>query len=681
MNFLFPGFLFALVAVAVPIVVHLFNLRKFKKVYFSNVRFLKSIQEQTSSSQRLKERLILATRILAITFLVFAFAKPFVPAKDQLSNAKTHVVSIYVDNSYSMEAVGKEGTLLEEAKRRALEIVSAYGQTDRFQLVTNDFEGRHQRLLNPDAFKQALDEVHVSSNTKNLKQLIDRQEAIFSTEPNASKSIYLISDFQKNILGGAQIHVNPFIDVRLVRVKANPMPNLSIDSAWFSSPLHRPGQTEKLLVKVSNNSDQKVANVALKLIINEQQKALGSGSIAARGSRIDTLSFGGLTSGWQQGEVNLVDNFVTFDDRLYFSFNVREKLRVLAINGSAENKYIRAVYQSDPFFDLGQTSFGNVNYAQLSTQPMLILNQVSNISTGLVSQLKNYVEQGGTLCIFPSLDGNLEELNGLLGQLRMNLGTQIIAEEAKVAKINLQHPLFKEVFEHIPQNLDLPVAKKYLQFSTQSKTNRQSLLELIGGKTFLDEYRFGKGRIFISAVPLDDAASNFVRHSIFVPMMYQIALSSLQEQRLFYTLGQDQALMLPKLNLKKNQSLVLRKSKFEAIPDVRSVENASQLFVADQIKDAGNYQLRKADSLVALLAFNYQRSESDLTYASNSVLESRFGGSKVHLFDTSRGSIQSEVNAANQGLQLWKWSLLLALLFLAAEVALIRFYKIAPAQI
>lgn len=678
MNFIFPGFLFALLAVAIPIIIHLFNLRKFKRVYFSNVQFLKALQQQTSSSQRLKERLILAARLLAIIFLVLAFAKPYIPAKTQPSATfQNHVVSIYVDNSFSMGTVNKEGTLLDEAKRKAKEIVSTYSSADKFQMLTNDFEGKYQRLLSKDAFERALDEVKISSNTRNLNQIVDRQQDVFSSEPNSRKTIYLISDFQKNILGKNQVQADKSIDIRLVRLKANPQPNVSVDSVWFSSPIHKPGHTEKLLVKLRNNSDQKVAHVSIKLKINEQQKALGNLSIGAHGTKIDTLSFGGLAPGWQQGQISIVDYFVTFDDQLYFSFQVQDKLPLLAINGGGPNPYINAVYKSDSFFELENTSSGNVNYARLGAYPMIVLNEVPDILDGLNDQLKNHVQQGGSLLIFPSLDGNLTSLNKLLQNVGADAALQVVNEETKVATINLQHPLFREVFEHIPQKLDLPLAKKYIQFNTQSKTTKQSLLELPGKRGFFNEYKLGKGRVFVSAVPLKDDAGNFARHSVFVPIMYQTALSSMHDQRLFYTLGQDQSLEIPKLSIKQNQTLFLRKGTFEAIPDVRQSDNSSRLFVADQIREAGNYQLIKADSLIAVLAFNYNRSESDLTYVDDSTLEGKFEGQKINLFNVSTGSIQSEIKAANQGLQLWKLCLILALLFLAAEIMLIRFYKIS----
>src|SRR6476659_8011806 len=126
MGFLFPEFLFAWLLMAIPVIIHLFNFRKFKKVEFTNVAFLKEVELQTSSSQKLKERLILASRMLAIFFLVLAFAQPYLKSKTSVQAYKKSIVSIYLDNSYSMEAVNKDGTLLDEGKRKVKELVNAY---------------------------------------------------------------------------------------------------------------------------------------------------------------------------------------------------------------------------------------------------------------------------------------------------------------------------------------------------------------------------------------------------------------------------------------------------------------------------------------------------------------------------------------------------------------------------
>src|SRR6195952_2084741 len=178
MHFLYPAFLFALLSLVIPVIIHLFNFRRYQKVYFSNVQFLKEIQEQQASRRNLKERLILASRLLAIFFLVLAFARPYIPGKNAANAGKLQTVSIFVDNSYSMQTINREGTLLDEAKRRAKEIASAYSINDSFQLLTQDFEGKHQRLLSRDEFNDAVDAVKISPQSRSLQQIITRQQSL-----------------------------------------------------------------------------------------------------------------------------------------------------------------------------------------------------------------------------------------------------------------------------------------------------------------------------------------------------------------------------------------------------------------------------------------------------------------------------------------------------------------------
>ena len=675
MRFLSPGFLFALLTIAIPVIIHLFNFRKFRKVYFSNVRFLKNVQIQTSSRQHLKDRLILAARILALTFLVFAFARPYIPGPQHENTSQQQVLSIFIDNSYSMEAVNKEGTLLDEAKRRAKEIASAYSLNDKFQLLTNDFEGKYQRLLNYDEFQNAVDELKISTATRNLDQIIRRQQDVFLKEPNSRKIIYIISDFQENILPAAPLVPDTTLTIRLVRLKSTPQANISVDSVWFTSAIHKPADTEKLVVKLRNNSDEEAVNIPVKILVNKLQKALGSFTIAPRGTSSDTLSFSGLKGGWQESVVEISDFPVIFDDKFYFSFKVQESLPLLIINGAGENEYLNSVYRSDPFFKVSNVVAGNINYSGLDTYSLIILNELGQISEGLSQQLKAYSGRGGSILVFPDLESDPAPLQKFLSSVGTDIPLQVVSAESRVSVINLQHPVFSGVFENIPQKIDLPIVKKYIRYSSRNNTNRQNLLELPGKIGFFSEYRFGKGKIYLSAVPLNAETSNFARHSVFVPIMYQTALLSLQDQNLFYKLNREQMIELPKITLNPNQTLKLSKDKFEAIPDLRQNENLSQLFIADQIRQAGNYRLQKNDSLLAVLSFNETGSESDMSYATAGQIRAKFAGQKIDLIDPQPGSMQNAVKSINQGISLWKLCLVLALMFLAAEVLLIRFYK------
>ncbi len=676
MNFLFPGFLFALSAVSIPIIIHLFNFRKFRKIYFSNVQFLKEVEQKTSSGKKLRDRLILATRILAIIFLVLAFAKPYIAGKESVAREQ-QIVSIYIDNSYSMEAVNKEGSLLDEAKRRAKEIANAYSLNDKFQLVTNDFEGKHQRLLSKEDFINAIDEVKIGGSAKNLRQVINRQIEIVSGKPNTHKVIYLVSDFQKNMLQSETIEPDSAIEVHFIRLKANLLANVSVDSVWFASPIHKPGDSEKLIVQLRNNSDESTDAIPIKLQINGRQKAIGSISLKKRAVGRDTLSFSGLSSGWQQGEIQITDYPVIFDDKFYFTFHVRPNISVLAINERDINPYLQAVYRADPFFNLQHVSSGSVNYSLLNTHELIILDSISDISAGLAQQLQDYVKSGGNLMVFPALTTEFSSLKNLLQGLGTDIPEQIVNAEMRVNSINLRNTFFKNVFEQIPRNIALPVAKKYMQFSNRSRMAKQNLLTLPGGKSFLSQYNLGKGKVYLFAVPLDEEASNLVHHAVFVPLMYQAAFLSLQDNRLFYTLGRDQFLEAHKISLSANQSLKLKRGKFETIPDLQQTENFTRLYIADQVREEGIYQLFKADSLIGVFAFNNDRSESDLSYATNEELETKFQKKKIEILNSGKEPLQNLIKAASWGTRLWKLCLILALIFLAAEILLIRFYKTA----
>ena len=675
MRFLSPGFLFALVTIVIPILIHLFNFRKFKKVYFSNVRFLKNVEMQTSSKRQLKDRLILASRILGLSFLVLAFARPYIPTASQDNAFQNQVLSVYIDNSFSMEAQNKEGTLLDEAKRRAKEIASAHSLNDKFQVLTNDFEGKNQRLLSLEEFQNAIEEIEISPARKNINQIISRQKEVFSKEPNSRKSVYLISDFQKNILGENAIPADSSLAIRLIRIKSNPLPNISIDSIWFNSSIHKPGDLEKVIVRLKNSSEEDALNIPIKLFINKEQKALGSLSIKARSTALDTLSFSGLKAGWQEGHVEITDFPLIFDDHFYFSFKVEQSMPILIINGASENAYLNALFQSDSFFRVTNNLSGSVNYSELDTYSLVILNELPELSAGLSQQLPDYCKRGGTLMNFPDLKADQAGLRNFLQGLNTDLPEQVISKEERVASINLQHPLFEGVFDKNIPKMDLPSVKKYLKFSSLSKTNRKNILELPGNQLFLSEYAIGTGKIYLSAVALNEESSNLPKHAIFVPIMYQSALISIRKQQLFYDLNAETLINLPKIILNPNQTLKLRKESYETIPDLRQNDHLSQIFVEDQIRESGHYQLFKGDSLLAILSFNDAGSESDLSYASNNEINANFGTNKPEMIEPELASIENMIKTVNQGTSLWKVCLILALLFFAAEILLIRFYN------
>jgi hypothetical protein len=672
MQFLYPVFLFALIALAIPVIIHLFNFRRYQKTYFSNVQFLKEIQEQQASRRNLKERLILASRLLALLFLVLAFARPYIPGANTANADKQQAVSIFVDNSYSMQTLNKEGSLLDEAKRRAKEIASAYNINDRFQLLTQDFEGRHQRLLSRDEFDDAVDAVKISPQNRSLQQIANRQQGLLAEQHGSIKTAYIISDFQKNMAGTKVVKTDSSIRYDLIQLKASELPNVAVDSVWLLSAVHRPDESEKLVVKLHNYAGEKAEKIPLKLTINGTQKAQGSFSIDPRAVQTDTLSFSGLQSGWQKGEIQLQDNPVTFDNQFYFTFNVERQLPLLVIDGGTENPFLKAVFSTDPFFAAKRVTDGNVDYAALGTYASVIVSDVRSISTGLAQQLRSYVANGGTLLFFPADNADLSNYKNFLQPMGVAWPEKLITGDVKVSSIDLQNPVFKNIFESYPQNPDLPVVKKYYQLNAASRG--QELMELPGRQVFWSGYNSGRGKVYVSAVPLNDDYSNLQRHALFVPVMFRIALLSGHDQPLSYTLGKDESIDVPPVTVSDKQILKLSGAGQSIIPDARQQGGSTQLFISDQLHNPGIYELKRQDSLIATIAYNNNRKESDMSYLTAADLKQLMPNAG-NILQAGPTSLKTEVSQLNFGLQLWKLCIILALIFLAAEIALIRFYK------
>ncbi|MEX1383310.1 BatA domain-containing protein, partial [Lutibacter sp.] len=135
MQFKNPEILYVLIVLIIPILVHLFQLQRFVKVPFTNVQFLKNIEQQTRKSARIKKWLILLTRMLAFASLIMAFAQPYF---SDFSSDKKFNTRIYLDNSFSMQAKGENGELLKSSIQKIIEQNNF--EDNLMSIITNDKE-------------------------------------------------------------------------------------------------------------------------------------------------------------------------------------------------------------------------------------------------------------------------------------------------------------------------------------------------------------------------------------------------------------------------------------------------------------------------------------------------------------------------------------------------------------
>ena len=545
MNFLFPTFLIGLLAIAIPIIIHLFNFRKYKKVYFTNVQFLKELKQESDSKSKLKEWLILAMRILAIACLVFAFAQPFIPGKIKAVQGEK-AISIYIDNSFSMESTNKKGTLLENAKQYAAEIANTFNASDKFQLLTNDFEGKHQRLISKEEFIEQLTEVKISSATKSINDVVKRQQDFLQNSSSKNKRIFLLSDFQKNTSLISKSDIDTSIAISFIPIISSEVNNVYIDSVWFETPVQQFETQQIIHATIINKSNKDIENGSLKLYINDAQVSLASFDVNAGNKKDVSISFTVKIKGINKGVLKIEDYPITYDDKFYFSFNAQTTIKAFVINGkdtkTAGN--FKSLMQDDSLFIYKENNESSIDYSLFTNTNIIVLNELSSLTSGLNSELQKFVSNGGSVVVFPNKKVDLESYNSSFKNLQLPQFIKLDTTNTKTQSINFEQGLYEGVFDKIDHRMDLPKVFEHFEFTKTTNSNSQNLVLLQNGQFLVSLNQLGSGKIYLFSIPSDETSSNLLKHALFVPTLIKMSILSLKPSPIYYKTSINEAISL-----------------------------------------------------------------------------------------------------------------------------------------
>lgn len=683
MSFLYPTFLYALAAIAIPIIIHLFNFRRHKTVLFSSVKFLRNIKKETKAKSQLKHFLILLARILAVAALVFAFARPYLPVAGNVDTSSEEIVAVYIDNSFSMDAENKFGNMFEVAKSKIPQITEAFRPDTRYLLATNDFENKHNQFVSRDQLMDFVAELQLSPEDRNINDVLTKLSDYAGRSENSKinrQRAFILSDFQKTSCNPDGFDNRDGNEVILVPLATQQTSNMYVDSCWFESPGRRFNRAEELFAKIVNNSEEVYTHTPIKLFINDSLKFLGSFTIKARSEEVVKLSYTNSYKGIVSGRIEISDYPVTYDNLLYFSYKVAQQLSILSISDKGENKFVKALFGDDDYFEISQNAGNNINFSRFPSYHLIIISNLKDISSGLVQEIEKYVANGGSVLFFPSLDGNIGSYNQLFEKLACNEILALDTHKTKVSRIDFENPVFDDAFRKRDPKIDLPEVFAHFLFENRTRTNEVAILTTIDGHSFLSRSVYGKGSLYVSAVPLDNESSDFARHPIFVPAVYNMAFHSQGNTNLFYSIGNLENVQL---NIQESQESELLhitglSGQFDFIPEKQGGHSSFGLNLTGDINKAGNYLVQSGSQAIAGFSVNYNRKESNLDFYSNSelkdIIESR-GLLSFSILEGQQQQITQSIKEFNQGRQLWKLFLMLALVFILVEVLLIRWMK------
>lgn len=671
MSFLYPSFLWALFFLAIPIIIHLFNFRRHKKVYFTNVRFLKQVQEQTAAKSNIKHYLVLLSRLLALVFLIFAFAQPFIPLSEEKQNSAQQSTSIYIDNSFSMAALSEDVSLLELARKKAREIAKAFPDQARIQVLTNERSAGQYRFLSPEQALAAIDEIEISPQEANLKDIMTFSQQ--AGEYSKDNRFFVLSDLQRNAFVLPQDSMNNayFIPIQAVREQ-----NLFIDSAWIHSPVVFKDEPVKLMLNIVNAGSEDISSATVQLLSSGQSQALSDFEVRAGETVTDTLIFSPKNTGWAGMELKIEDYPITFDDSYYLALKVSESLKVLGIHEKEASPYLSALFNESDRFDWESKSAGALDYESFSNYSLIILDNLTNLPSGLTFALQTFVEKGGNIVFFPSADIDLANANEFLKLFNAASISEYQKENTtELSGINDKASIWEDVFEKIPENLSLPNVKSRFLTSSNIRSREEMLLNFRDGSSYVSKFPYQDGALYLVASPLGEKYSDFPMHALFVPFLYKIGISGGYAQNLAHQIDNKSPILINGVTASSEEVLRLKSGELEFIPGQKTLGNNILLDIGSDIREAGLYNLLKENNQSeAIVALNYGRKESVMDFLSKEELENSALQQDFKIIDNYKAGLTNIVEQLDKGIALWKLCITFVLIFLMLEALLLRFW-------
>lgn len=723
MNFVYPQFLWGLLALSIPIIIHLFNFRRTRKVYFSNNYFLKNVKEATTSKLKVKHLLILLARLLFITFLVITFAQPFLPgaeSNDEGNNAEKRVY-IYLDNSLSMSSeLGSNVRGIDQGVNYIEEIISLYPRNTEYKFLTNEFGSFSRVPKSSDELGDLIAEVDLTGVSRSAGEVLSKiQNDIatdaFGTSDRRQSDIYVISDFQRSTFGDPEVFTGDTVNnVKLVPITSSYESNVYIDSVYLANPFVLAEETNELAVSLQNDGQEDIGDQIVRLLINDEQVASASLDIPANASGTARFTLNFPLEKNNRCQLIFEDYPVTFDNEFFFTLNLEDRISVLEIkpglrnSGPANISNIAQVFANQEIFDLQSFSIDNLDYSLIQSSDMVVLNELGNTNDeanlAVIPYLQDYLADGGHVLYIPPATADLSFLQEVTGNTgisgeRIIMPDSVEADRLALANPDLANPFFEGMFEGKSENFAMPTAEQMLQHNLQG----EPLLRYRSGEPYLmvlsNRYIAADvpatDQLYFFATPLRDQFTNIHRHAIFVPVMYRLAsLSKSMNNELYYyidnptialeTSSFDESEREAPSNVPARRFIYqLVQGEKEVIPTQRVVSGRLLMEIPQDVVSSGFYSLlrteesnleeERAESMMTL-SFNINESESLIDQYKLDDLQAIFEGvANVDIYEADDvEEFASLIRNEQTSTALWKYTLLLALFFLLTEILLIR---------
>lgn len=544
--FLHPIYLYGLIATSIPLLIHLLNRRRLKRLRFPAVRFVLLSQRRIARTYRLRHWILLALRTFAIFLLVLLLAHPlFQTGAGLFAGGGPLSLVVILDNSLSMKW-SREGEGFKQAKEAGRLLLSSLKDGDLAAVVpTNSSEKGQLRLKGEkEVLLRELDGVQIAAGTADFSLDLSRAYDLLK-EPAAQKEIWLLTDmaltgwdrFTLSTLG----QYDPLIPLKIIKVgqKGEPL-NATIKEIRMRGQGVGVGLPIHLEASLANFTDKEIKDLLVQLNLDGQNRDQRLVSLPPKGEVGVTFQFSLGQPGAHHGSVTLKKDGLAGNPTAYFALQAQDKLKVLVVDGDPQTSLV----QSESFFltralnPAGERDSSlilptvvipeGLSSVSLESYQALIFCNVPVISDGLLSKVRDYLRQGGGFLLFLGDRIQVDDYNLKLFQSSPPILPARITERKsfsepageKIERVDTTHPALQGFTDQtLKESLRSTRVRGY--FRTDGR-DRSALLVLANGDPLLVEKKMGAGKALFFTTAADRDWSDLPLKTAYLPLLQSL---------------------------------------------------------------------------------------------------------------------------------------------------------------